>query len=88
MKKLDKNLVKYLSNANKEPKWMLDFRLKDLEKFNELDDPNFGPTLNIDFDNITYYKDKQKEMTDNWNEVENNILDTFCDLGVIKAEQE
>lgn len=58
MKKLDKNLVKYLSNAKKEPKWMLDFRLKALEKFNELDDPNFGPTLNIDFDNITYYKRK------------------------------
>lgn len=39
---------------------MLKFRLKALDKFNELDNPTFGPKLNIDFDKITYYKEKGK----------------------------
>ena len=38
---------------------MLDFRLKALEAFNDFDNPNFGPKLNIDFAKITYYKDRE-----------------------------
>ncbi len=88
MQKIDKKYVIELSKKKNEPQWMLDFRLKALEAFNSLDYPNFGPELNIDFDAITYYKDNKNAMTDNWDQVEPEIKDTFCDLGVIKAEQE
>lgn len=88
MNTIDKKYVLDLSKKKKEPEWMLQFRLKSLEKFNSLDNPDFGPELDIDFDNITYYKDKSGEMTDDWNKVENDIRGTFCDLGVIKAEQD
>ncbi|MCM1053188.1 MAG: Fe-S cluster assembly protein SufB [Ruminococcus sp.] len=88
---MKKELNKYvidLSNKKKEPKWMLNFRINSLKKFVELDNPSFGPELNIDFDKIVYYKENKKEMTDNWDKVEDNIRGTFCDLGVIKAEQD
>ena len=48
--------IKEISKIKKEPKWMLDFRLKSLEKFLELNNPNFGPELKIDFNDINYYK--------------------------------
>ncbi len=88
MQKIDKKYVIELSNKKKEDKKMLDFRLQALSKFNELDNPSFGPKLNIDFHKITYYKDNKTKLTDDWNKVDKNIEKTFCDLGVIKAEQE
>ncbi len=88
MDKIDKKYVIELSKKKNEPKFMLDFRLKALDKFNELDDPSFGPTLNIDFSKITYYKDNNTKMTDKWEDVPSDIKDTFGSLGVIKAEKE
>jgi len=88
MKKIDKKYVIELSKKKNEPKWMLDFRLNSLKAFNDFENPNFGPELDINFDKIIYYKDNKNKMTDNWDKVEDNVRDTFCDLGVIKAEQD
>lgn len=88
MKKTLKDYVTTLSKKKNEPKWMLDFRLTALEAFKTLDNPNFGPKFNIDFNKIIYYKENADKMTDNWEQVSDNIRDTFCDLGVIKAEQD
>ena len=88
MKKIDKKFVIELSEKKHEPAWMLDFRLHALDKFNELDNPNFGPKLDIDFDSIVYYKENKNKMTDNWDNVSDDVRGTFCDLGVIKAEQD
>ena len=55
MKKgLTKTKIKEISKIKKEPKWMLDFRLNSFEKFEELDNPIFGPVLDINFDDINY----------------------------------
>ena len=88
MQTINEKYVKDLSKKKNEPSWMLDFRLKSLATFNKLDNPNFGPELDIDFTKITYYKDNESKMTNNWEEVRSDIKDTFCNLGVIKAEQE
>lgn len=88
MKKIDRKYVIELSKKKNDPEWMLDFRLNSLETFNDFENPNFGPKLDIDFDKIIYYKDNKNKMTDNWDKVEENVRDTFCDLGVIKAEQD
>ena len=88
MKKIDRKYVIELSKKKNEPKWMLDFRLNSLDAFNDFENPNFGPELDIDFDKIVYYKDNKNKMTDNWDKVQENVRDTFCDLGVIKAEQD
>lgn len=88
MKKLDQKFVRELSKAKMEEEWMLDFRLKALDAFNNLPEPNFGPDFDIDFDKIVYYKENKDKMTDNWDNVNKDVRDTFCNLGVIKAEQD
>lgn len=88
MNKIDKSYVIELSEKKNEPKWMLDFRLNSLNVFNDFANPNFGPKFDIDFDKIIYYKNSVNKMTDNWDNVEENVRGTFCDLGVIKAEQD
>ena len=59
-KELNEQFVIDLSKKKNEPEWMLEFRLKSFKKFQELDNPDFGPTIDIDFDNITYYKSDDK----------------------------
>jgi len=85
-KELNEQFIIDLSKKKKEPKWMLDFRLKSYQKFKELDNPNFGPKLDIDFDNIEYYKGTREELTNDWNKVNCSIRNTFDNLGVIDAE--
>ncbi len=84
--KLTKDYITKISKLKGEPDWMLEFRLKSYDKFLELDNPNFGPKINIDFDKINYYK-KVGNLTDNWDEVDKDIKQTFNDLGVINAEK-
>ena len=86
MKKLNEDLVKKISEIKQEPEWMLEFRLNSLKTFFDTENPSFGPNLDIDFDNITYFK-KVSEEKDNWNEVDEIIKNTFDDLGVIDAEE-
>ncbi len=88
MKQIKEEYVEAISKKKNEPDWMLEFRKKALKKFNELDNPSFGPKLDIDFEAITYYKDNNTKMTDDWNKVSDEVRGTFCDLGVIKAEQD
>jgi Fe-S cluster assembly protein SufB len=83
--KLTKEYIKKISKLKKEPKWMLDFRLNAFSKFLELDNPKFGPKIDLDFDKINYYK-KVGNLTDDWNKVDSNVKKTFKDLGVIDAE--
>ena len=88
MKKLDEEFIIELSKKKNEPEWMREFRLKSFKKFQELDNPNFGPKIDLDLDKILYYKDINQTNVDDWNKVKENIRDTFCNLGVIKAENE
>ena len=85
-KKLTKEFIINLSKNKNEPKWMLDFRLKSFEAFQKIENPTYGPKLDIDFDKIVYYKNSGK-MSDNWENVDKDIRRTFCDLGVIDAEE-
>lgn len=88
MEKLNEEFIKKLSAKKNEPKWMLDFRIKAYHKFLELENPDFGPEINIDFDKILYYKSDVASSVDDWSKVDKRIEKQFCDLGVIKAEQE
>ena len=86
MKTLNEELVRIISSIKNEPEWMLDFRLNSLRSFFELLNPDFGPIIDIDFDNINYYK-KVSEVSDDWNKVDSDIKNTFDELGVIDAEE-
>ncbi len=86
-KELNEQFVIDLSKKKNEPDWMLEFRLKSFKKFKELDQPDFGPKLDIDFDNITYYKGGVEKLTNDWSRVNCSIRNSFQDLGVIDAEK-
>lgn len=86
MKKvLNEELIRWVSNKKHEPTFMLDFRLQSFKKFMELDNPNFGPKIDIDFNNINYYK-SDANLENDWEKVDKHIKNTFCKLGVIEAE--
>lgn len=86
MEKLSEELIKKISKLKNEPKWMLDFRLKSYQKFLSLDNPDFGPNIDIDFNKIRYYKKSEDNKT-NWNDVSCGIRNRFKELGVIDAEE-
>ena len=83
---LNESFVIELSNKKGEPVWMRNFRVQAYHKFLELKDPDFGPTLNIDFSKINYYKGNFNPPSCSWNDVDKNVKDTFNSLGVIDAE--
>jgi len=86
-KNLNEKFIKELSNKKGEPKWMLDFRLKAYHVFKEKENPDFGPELDINFDELLFYKNEGNKLTDKWDEVNQDIKNTFLSLGVIEAEE-
>lgn len=86
-KGLTKTKIKEISKIKKEPKWMLEFRLKSFEAFTNFDNPFFGPTLNINFDEINYYKKVTDKIADNWKDVPEDAKTVFEQVGLIDAEK-
>lgn len=86
-KTLDKDFITWLSHKKGEDDKMLEFRLKSYEAFKKIDNPTFGPKLEIDFDNINYYKSESEKTEDKWENVDDKIENTFKTLGVIDAEE-
>jgi len=85
-KELNKDFIIWLSNKKDEDKEMLNFRLQSFAKFLELENPDFGPKIDIDFKKINYYKSNTSKVENRWENVNCDIKKTFKDLGVIDAE--
>lgn len=87
-KGLSLEVVEAISKFKNEPDWMLEFRKKAYKKFVEMPQPDFGPNLDfIDFDDYTYYIKSSKKVEKDWNDVPENIKDTFDKLGIPEAEK-
>lgn len=87
-KGLSKEIVEEISRVKKEPKWMLDFRLKAFEFFMKRPLPAWGPDLSgIDFDNITYYVKPTERKAPTWNDLPEGMKRTFEKLGIPEAER-
>ena len=56
-KGLSEETIKFISKIKKEPKWMLDFRLKAFERFKQLKEPNWHKPKysKIDYQDLYYY---------------------------------
>lgn len=86
-KGIDEEVIKKISLIKGEPDWMLEFRLNAFKTFNEKSMPNWGPNLNdIDFQDIKYYA-TAGDMTHTWDEVPEEIRQTFEDLGIPEHEK-
>jgi len=90
MKKgLSEEIVREISQKKKEPKWVLDIRLKAFETYHKLDLPTWGPDLSeLNMDEISTYVKPKTEMKERWEDVPQEIKDTFEKLGIPKAEHE
>lgn len=86
---LTTDIVEEISKKKNEPQWMMDFRLKSLEIYNQMSLPSWGPSLEeLDIDNIVTYVRPDTEMKGSWKDVPEDIKNTFDRLGIPKAERE
>ncbi|MCH3950319.1 MAG: Fe-S cluster assembly protein SufB [Acidaminococcus sp.] len=85
---LTPDIVREISAKKDEPKWMLDFRLKSLDIFNKMPYPEWGPDISgLDMDNIITYVRPNTQMRASWDEVPDDIKNTFDRLGIPEAEK-
>lgn len=89
MKKgLSREIIEEISRQKKEAKWMRDFRLKALETYEKLEMPTWGPSLEeLHMDEIATYVKPKGNMSDNWDDVPEDIKQTFDVLGIPEAEK-
>ncbi|MFZ4469239.1 MAG: Fe-S cluster assembly protein SufB [Pirellula sp.] len=86
-KGLDKQIVEQISEMKNEPQWMRDFRLKSLEIFHSKPMPKWGGSIDINFQDIYYYLKPTNKQGRTWDEVPQEIKDTFEKLGIPEAER-
>ena len=87
-KGLTRDTVKEISQLKEEPEWMLDFRLRAYDVFMKKPMPQWGGDLNkIDFQNIYYYAKASEKTEKNWDDVPDDVKNTFDKLGIPEAEK-
>ena len=92
-KGLNEEVIKFISNIKKEPKWMLDWRLKAFERLKQLKEPNWQKPKypKINYQDLYYYSapksmdDKPKSL----DELDPKLLETSINLGYLfKSKQD
>src|SRR3954466_12240010 len=88
-KGLSKALVEQISEFKNEPQWMREFRLKALEHFLSRPQPTWGSPMlaDVDYDNIHYFVRASEKSSRTWDDVPEDIKNTFDRLGIPEAER-
>ncbi len=86
---LSPEIVEDISRRKDEPRWMLDLRLRSLQIYERTPMPaNWGPSIEgLDMANISTYVTAGSKQADSWDEVPEDIKDTFERLGIPEAER-
>ena len=87
---LSEEVVRQISELKEEPEWMTDIRVKAFKHFSERPMPTWGNTSmleEIDFENICYYLKSSDSTERDWEDVPDDIRNTFERLGIPEAEQ-
>lgn len=86
---LNEEIVRNISKKKNEPVWMLDLRLKALKEFEQRPMQKWGPDLSeLDMHDIHYYLKPVDKQRQSWDDVPDDIKNTFDRLGVPQAERE
>src|ERR1700724_2552808 len=86
---LSEDVVRDISAKKNEPEWMLQTRLKALRIFDRKPMPNWGSNLEgIDFDNIKYFVRSTEKQAASWDELPDDIKNTYDRLGIPEAEKQ
>ena len=81
-------IVEQISKEKKDPQWMQLFRLESLQIYNQLQVPNWGPSIEgLNMDEIVTYVRPNTHMSAKWSDVPMDIKDTFERLGIPQAER-
>lgn len=85
---LDDSIVEKLSQDKEDPEWMKEFRLKSLHLFNSINEPDWGPDIrDLDIQKIVTYVKAKTDMATTWEDVPEDIKNTFEKLGIPEAER-
>lgn len=86
---LSEEKVKKISEIKHENDWVLDYRLKGYKSFMEQKMPLFGPEINLNFDDVIYYKNNEadKKLENNWNNILKPVVDELDSVGVLESEK-
>ena len=85
---LTEEIIREISAKKEEPEWMLEKRLKALAIYDQLDFPPWGPDISeLDMQHIDTYVRPKTDMKASWEDLPENIRDTFDRLGIPEAEK-
>ena len=86
---LGEEVVRDISTRKDEPQWMTDLRLKSLRLFDRKPMPSWGADLSgIDFQNIKYFVKSTEKQATSWEELPEDIKNTYDRLGIPEAEKQ
>ncbi|MBQ6489007.1 MAG: Fe-S cluster assembly protein SufB [Solobacterium sp.] len=87
-KGLNEEVARQISKIKGEPEWMTEFRVNAFHVFEKMPMPKWGPDLSeIDFQDFTYYKKATTDTEKSWDDVPEEIKNTFERLGIPEAER-
>ncbi|MEM3828771.1 MAG: Fe-S cluster assembly protein SufB, partial [Conexivisphaerales archaeon] len=87
---ISESLVREISEIKNEPEWMLDIRLNSLKEFERKPTPDWGyPDLpkELDFSRFTYFLAPDAEKSESWDELPEDIKNTYKELNIPEVEQ-
>lgn len=86
---LTPKIIREISEEKNEPEWMTEFRLKSLEIYQNKPIPDWGADISdLNMDEILTYIKGEGEIQSDWEEVPEDIKNTFDSLGIPEAEKE
>jgi Fe-S cluster assembly protein SufB len=86
---INEEVVTDISARKDEPEWMKNFRLKGYNFFTKKPMPSFGADLSdIDFDNIKYFVRSTEKQAQSWEDLPEDIRNTYERLGIPEAERQ
>jgi Fe-S cluster assembly protein SufB len=86
---LSEEVVRDISAKKNEPEWMLELRLKGLRLFDRKPMPSWGSDLSgIDFQNIKYFVRSTEKQAASWEDLPDEIKNTYDRLGIPEAEKQ
>ncbi|MFW5469455.1 Fe-S cluster assembly protein SufB [Knoellia sp. CPCC 206435] len=86
---LNEDVVLDISRRKNEPQWMEDLRLKSLRLFGKKPMPTWGSDLTgIDFQNIKYFVKSTEKQATSWEDLPEDIKNTYDRLGIPEAEKQ
>jgi Fe-S cluster assembly protein SufB len=87
-KGLTREVVEEISKMKSEPDWMLQSRLRAYDLFVAKGVPQWGGNLNdINYDEISYFNRPTEKQAATWDDLPEEILDTYNKIGIPQAEQ-